>query len=117
MNDGNFLKDIQDESITFVYSFDSMVHFDKLVVRDYVAEFARIMKPGAFGFVHHSNLGSFKKHSDWAQNHGSRSDVSAELFKKYCENAGLEVTYQKLMGPKEGVGMEDLDCISIFRKN
>jgi hypothetical protein len=116
VNDGNFLPQMRDESISFVYSFDSMVHFDKLVVRDYITEFARVMKQGATGFIHHSNLGSRLPNSDWAKNHGSRSDVSAEGFKTYCESVGLKVTYQRLMGPAEGVSVQDLDCLTIFEK-
>ena len=32
-----------------------MVHFDSDVVRAYLKEFRRILKPGGHGFCHHSN--------------------------------------------------------------
>lgn len=113
---GDTLPFIEDKSISFVYSFDSMVHFDKTIVRAYLAEFARVMWPGGTGFLHHSNLGAFQPNSDWAKNHGNRSDMSAALFRKYCDEVGLEVTRQVMHGVAEGRGMDDLDCVSLIRK-
>lgn len=54
---GNVLP-VGDTTMTFGYSWDSMVHFDKLVVQDYVREFARVLKPGGTAFLHHSNYGA-----------------------------------------------------------
>jgi SAM-dependent methyltransferase len=116
VTDGDSLPFIRDTSISFVYSFDSMVHFDKSVVRAYLVEFVRVMKPGATGFLHHSNYGAIKPNSDWAKNHGNRSDVSAKLFAQYCSELGLEVTDQRLHGLKEGRGLEGLDCVTVLRK-
>jgi SAM-dependent methyltransferase len=116
VNDGWSLTGIRDSSVSFVYSFDSVVHFDKLVVRQYVHEFARVLIEGGTGFIHHSNYGTVKPDSDWAQNHGSRSDVTAELFASYCEEAGLKVLSQKIHGIAEGRGIDGLDCVTIFRK-
>ncbi len=55
LNSGYDLADIADGEATFVYSFDSMVHFDAGLVALYVPEFARVLKPGGYGFIHHSN--------------------------------------------------------------
>lgn len=57
---------IDSGSISFVYSFDSMVHFDKSIIRAYLVEFARVMRGGATGFLHHSNYGAFHPNTDWA---------------------------------------------------
>lgn len=43
VNDGYSLPEIKDESISFIYSFDSMVHFDRLVVKEYFKEFSRVL--------------------------------------------------------------------------
>ena len=116
VNNGRDLTAIADQSTTFVYSFDSMVHFDKTVVRAYLEEFARVLRPGGGGFVHHSNYGTFAPDSDWASNPGGRSDVSAELFRGYCVRSGLEVIAQHLHGRAEGRHMDGLDCVTLFRK-
>jgi SAM-dependent methyltransferase len=117
VNDGCHLKVVPDNSITTIYSFDSMVHFDKTIVREYMKEFKRILAPNGKGFLHHSNYGSIKPNSDWAKNPGNRSDVSAELFKTYAEEFGLKVANQKLHGLSEGRGIEGLDCVSIIQQS
>ena len=43
VNDGKSLNDLPSDYFTFVYSWDAMVHFDKLVIRDYIQEFHRIL--------------------------------------------------------------------------
>ncbi len=113
---GDSLPFIGDESISFVYSFDSMVHFDKSIMLAYLREFARVMCPGATGYLHHSNYGAIAPNSDWAKNVGNRSDMTAELFRAFCDAVGLEVTGQKMHGMAEGRGQDDLDCASLIRK-
>jgi SAM-dependent methyltransferase len=114
--DGTHLRAIGDHSITFGYSWDSMVHFDKLVMRDYILEFARILAPGATAFLHHSNLGALRPESNWFHNHGSRSNMSAELMQRYAVEAGLKVRFQRLSGKADGWGMDDLDCLSVLEQ-
>ena len=116
VNDGASLAGIADNTATFVYSFDSMVHFDKLVVRDYLAEFKRVLVPRGTGFIHHSNYGAIRPNSDWATNPGNRSDTSAKIVREFCSSIGLEVLDQRLHGIAEGRGLEALDCVTIFRR-
>lgn len=110
------MKMIESDTITLVYSWDSMVHFDKLIVKDYIFEISRVLKNGGIAFLHHSNYGEFAPDSDWAKNAGTRSDMSAQLMRDYAGNAALEVVDQKLQGQAEGWGQDELDCVSILRK-
>jgi hypothetical protein len=41
--------------ITFVFSFHSMVQFDRYIVKSYMLEIYKIMKHGAYAFLHHSH--------------------------------------------------------------
>lgn len=113
---GNDLSMIGDATVTLAYSFDSMVHFDKLVVRDYVQELARVLRPGGCAFLHHSNLGAVAPNSDWARNVGNRSDMSAALMREYAQAAGLEVRFQRLSGLADGWGQEELDCLTVLER-
>jgi len=113
---GNSLHSLADDAISFVYSWDSMVHFDKLIVADYTKEIARVLIPGGSAFLHHSNYGSISPDSDWAKNLGTRSDMSAELMTLYAQDCGLEVLEQKILGTEHGWGADGLDCISLLRK-
>ena len=57
VNNGTDLQMIKDNSVSAIYSWDAAVHFDASILECYVPEFARVLKPGGFGFVHHSDLG------------------------------------------------------------
>jgi SAM-dependent methyltransferase len=103
-------------SVSFVYTWDSMVHFDKLVVRDYVHDVFRVLKPGGTAFLHHSNYGTVAPDSSWTKNHGNRSDMTAELMREYAQDAGLTIKFQRLSGMADGWGMDDLDCLSLLAK-
>jgi ubiquinone/menaquinone biosynthesis C-methylase UbiE len=118
VNDGRGLGGVPDGVASFVYSWDSVVHFDREIVRGYVPEFARVMRPGAGGLVHHSNYGNVAADSDWRSHPHWRSNMTAELFRAYCEEAGLEVIRQDLLewGRKAGAPVADIDCVSLFRK-
>ncbi len=117
VTDGNSLRMIADETIGFVYSWDSMVHFDKLVVRDYVKEIARVLKSGGTAFLHHSNYGETAPDSDWAHNVGTRSDMSGALMRDYAAENNLKIVKQAIQGRKEGWGQDGLDCVSLLQKS
>jgi ubiquinone/menaquinone biosynthesis C-methylase UbiE len=117
LTDGNNLRVIASSSITFVYSWDSMVHFDKLVIRDYISEIARVLKNNGTAFLHHSNYGTVAPNSDWTKNHGSRSDMTASLMRDYVAEAGMSIKFQRLSGRNDGWGIDDLDCLSLIQKH
>jgi hypothetical protein len=51
---------VADESVNFVFSFDSLVHADELVLAAYIKEFKRILTDNGVAFIHHSNLGEYQ---------------------------------------------------------
>jgi ubiquinone/menaquinone biosynthesis C-methylase UbiE len=59
VNDGKSLGMIPDDSINFVFSFDSLVHANETVIDAYLSQFARILKKDGVCFIHHSNLGEY----------------------------------------------------------
>ena len=60
VNDGRSLAMIEDESVDFVFSFDSLVHVDEDVLASYLNQLGTKLKPSGVGFFHHSNLGSYR---------------------------------------------------------
>lgn len=89
--DGASLRGIADGSVSLVYSFDSMVHFEREVVGAYLKEAHRVLEPGGRGFFHHSNYtgnqgGDFKRSPHW------RNYMSLDLFARYASEAGLILT-------------------------
>jgi len=75
-----------------------------------MGEVARVLKVDGTGFVHHSNVRVSGK-SDISLNPGWRSNMSKELFEKYCKKNGLEIISQ-IDVPWGKI----TDCVSVFRK-
>jgi len=55
VNNGLTFPAIDDRSIDFAFSYDSLVHAESDVMSSYVKELARVLKPGGVAFLHHSN--------------------------------------------------------------
>jgi SAM-dependent methyltransferase len=58
-NDGRSLAAVADDSITFAFSFDSLVHVEMDVIEAYLRELSRKLSPDGVAFIHHSNLGEY----------------------------------------------------------
>jgi ubiquinone/menaquinone biosynthesis C-methylase UbiE len=115
-NNGVDLRDIPDSSITFIYSFDAMVHFDSDVVRSYIKEFRRIIEPEGIGFCHYSNVssdptGNYQTHLRW------RNYMSRGLFEHWLLKEGFTVIESYLLKANQVIVEEDdgdTDAITIF---
>ena len=98
-NDGQSLPMIPDQSVDFAFSFDSLVHADGDAITGYLKEFVRVLRPGAFCFLHHSNMAEFAHNSgsrlSIANPHGRSSVVSAALVREWCQDHGLAVVCQE----------------------
>jgi hypothetical protein len=57
VNDGRSLDMVEDGSVDFAFSFDSLVHAEADVVEAYLVQLARKLRPDGVGFFHHSNAG------------------------------------------------------------
>lgn len=112
-NDGISLKRIRSSEVTLVYSFDAMVHFDSDVVRAYLKEFQRVLKPGGYGFCHYSNY-TEKPTSNFRETTHWRNFMSRELFEHYAWKEGLLPIKSELQD-WHGSG-QSVDCATLFQK-
>jgi len=110
VNNGYDLRPAGDGEFSFVYSFDAMVHFEKEVVRSYLRDTQRVLRPGGRGFFHHSN---YTGGSDWRTSPHCRNFMSQELFAGYAEEAGLRTVRQMVL---EWGHIPALDCLSLVEK-
>jgi hypothetical protein len=60
VNDGKSLAMVEDGSIDFAFSFDSLVHVEADVIAAYLNQLGKKLKPVGFAFLHHSNLESYR---------------------------------------------------------
>ena len=118
-NDGKSLSMVEDASIDFVFSFDSLVHVEADVLDAYLAEFARVLAPLGVAFIHHSNFadclsgpianrvahvpvvrhlllrtGAFGVNRN---QHWRAESVSARIVRDLCEKHGLHCTRQEMV--------------------
>jgi ubiquinone/menaquinone biosynthesis C-methylase UbiE len=112
---------VDDASIDFAFSFDSLVHAESDVVSSYVSELARVLKPGGVAFIHHSNLGTIRRLL-WNKakcrmfgipfdQHGRASSMSADKMREFAERSGMWCLQQELVPWGKGWQML-LDCMS-----
>ena len=118
VNDGKSLAMIPDNSIDFVFSFDSLVHAESDVLEAYTAQLGAKLKPDGVGFIHHSNLGAFVDPITgtlpFENLHWRAQSMTAKLFASYCEHAGLQCVGQELINWGGG---DLIDCFSVFVRN
>jgi hypothetical protein len=108
---------VGDGSISFVFCFDSMIHFDSDVVRAYLAEFRRVMEPGAKAFLHHSNL-TRNPGGDFQRNAHARNFMSVPMFKHYAMKEGLTVLRQKVIDwGQADKRVKGLDGLALLRRD
>jgi ubiquinone/menaquinone biosynthesis C-methylase UbiE len=124
---GDSVDFLEDESIDFVFSFETLVYCELDALSSYLQGLGRKLKPRGTGFLHHSNLGAYSGYfnrtlklpkgvRDFLKKRGlldfdqwrARS-VTAELMKEQAEQAGLHVWTQELI-PWGGKRL--IDCFS-----
>ena len=94
VTNGRTLSSINDSSVNFMFSFESMVHVDVCDLESYISELKRVLKCDGAAFIHHSNLGAYQK-SVKSSKHLRATDVSAALVSRFCNRVGLHVLRQE----------------------
>lgn len=133
VNDGRSLEMLEDGSVDFVFSFDSLVHAELDVLDAYLSQLAAKLKPDGAGFIHHSNIGEYGTISRITRRVGEPAlrklidrgalidlyawraeSVTAELFAKSCETAGLSCVSQEKITWEHGPYLTD--SLSLFTR-
>ena len=110
-NDGFTLRGIPSGEVSLVYCFDAMGHFDSDVIRSYLHDFYRVLKPGGCGFCHYSNYDQ-NPAGNVHDNPGWRNFMSQNLFHHYCAKEGLAVVKSRVID----WDTPGQDCVTLFRK-
>ena len=131
VNDGYSLQMVEDDSIDFAFSFDSLVHAEADVIESYLRQLATKLRPGGAAFLHHSNIGVYRYYfgvvrripigKDWLHGtgmlqtcgHWRAMSMSARKFRDLARSAGLRCTSQELINWR---GKLLIDCISVVKR-
>ncbi len=101
VNDGSTLPMVGDRSIDFAFTWDSLVHVEHDTMRSYTRELSRVLKPGGYAFIHHSNLGAYADRIgefNWDKDlHGRGKTMSAAAMRSDCAEFGLSCLAQELV--------------------
>jgi SAM-dependent methyltransferase len=133
LNDGRSLKMIEDESIDFVFSFDSLVHVEADAIGAYLAQFATKLRPGGAGFLHHSNIRDYRLLTRLARRVPRRhlrplvsrglvidlpawraESMSAGIFAAQCQRTGLSCVSQEKINWEHGPYL--IDALSVIAR-
>lgn len=137
VNDGKSLPGVKNESVDFVWSYDSFVHMDRDVINAYFSEIHRVLKPGGKAVIHHAGRShaflwlGFLRH--WGEigkqiykiismkrlrdDDGWRSNVSKKVIRKLARLNGLQILHQLQYWQDGSVGVPRFnDCITIIKK-
>jgi ubiquinone/menaquinone biosynthesis C-methylase UbiE len=90
IEDGESLPFIADESVTGVFSYDSMVHFEPVTIAAYLNEIRRILVPGGKAVLHHSNFSEMPD-KPFDKSPGWRNYMTSDLFRHFVHRAGLQL--------------------------
>src|SRR3954451_4680292 len=131
VNDGRSLEMVEDGSVDFAFSFDSLVHAEPDVLAEYLRQLTRKLKPTGIGFIHHSNLGEYRfinaltlrvpnrlraplvRKGALIDIYAWRSEeMTASKFAAFCEEVGLSTVSQELITWEHGPYL--MDAISTF---
>lgn len=110
-NDGTDFRPLADESVTAIFSYDSMVHFPPDVVGSYIADAARVLVPGGRALFHHSNY-SAPADRHYGLNPHARNHMDQALFRDLVgDHLRIE---ESVIVPWGQVA--DLDCATMLVK-
>jgi 2-polyprenyl-3-methyl-5-hydroxy-6-metoxy-1,4-benzoquinol methylase len=129
-NDGKSLEMVPDNSVDFVFSFDSLVHVESDVIQAYLSQLSRKMKKDAVAFVHHSNIAYYRNYFRWVRGtpllrvfmrqfgyetrlHDRGVSVSADKFAGWADDTGLCCMRQEWINWASPLL---IDCFSTFTK-
>jgi SAM-dependent methyltransferase len=97
---------LADGSVSAVFSYDAMVHFEATTVGSYLFETARVLVPGGRALFHHSvydknPTGTFRQNPGW------RNYMSQSLFAYLTSRAGLKIISSVAFNERGEAGMID----------
>jgi SAM-dependent methyltransferase len=128
VNDGRSLGMVEDGSVDFAFSFDSLVHVELDVLEAYLKQLRAKLKPNGVAFIHHSNIGEFAGYFALldklprgrgllsrlklveASDQKRAKSVTAEAFRRTAESTGLAMVSQEIINWRS---QRPIDCISV----
>ena len=115
-NNGYNLEQLEDNKYSALFTYDSMVHFEMLDVYSYLKDIYRVIRPGAYALLHHSN-NDRSYTEDFLSGYENRNFMNKDIFAYFAHRCGYKIVQQEVIGWGRGASYkEDLDCITLLQK-
>lgn len=111
-NNGFNFQPIESGSVSAIFCYDAMVHFEYDSVENYINDAYRILIPGGQALFHHSNYDKSPGTYNTSNPHG-RNFMSKNLFAHIAIRAGFEIQDQLVMHWDD---FKSIDCLSLIQK-
>ena len=102
---------VPEESIDFVFSYDSLVHVELDVMGEYIWQICRKLTPTGAAFLHHSNAMGDSVDAQEAREGARGASVSSSLIKQLIEDCSGKVLIQEEMN---WIRKTRTDCMTTF---
>ncbi len=112
VNNGYDFRPSENETITGIFCYDAMVHFEFDAIISYLQDTFRILTSGGRALFHHSNY-DLRPGADYQQNPEWRNFMNKRFFAHIANRAGLKVMEQVVI---DWGSARELDCISLVEK-
>lgn len=111
-NNGFDFQPVADASVTSIFCYDAMVHFEPELVDSYLRDTVRVLRPGGRAFFHHSNYtGSRDQH--YAHNPAQRNVMGQGEFQLLALTHGLVVLRSQVI---PWANIPAIDCLTLVEK-
>lgn len=116
-NSGNNFNAIPSSSVTAIFTYDAMVHFNLLDILSYLQDAYRILVPGGKILFHHSNNYEARLGESFLVNTHARNFMTDKIFACLAMTVGFKVLSQDIMDWGTGEWLAtNLDCLSLCEK-
>ena len=116
VNNGADLREIKTGTITALFCYDAMVHFEASDVIGSLTEIARILRPGGRALLHYSNCEDFPEGTYEDQQHW-RSFFSEKMMRHFSNRAGFRsIDTQITPWPPTAVTQPRIDAVTLLEK-
>lgn len=116
INNGSDLRGIKTETVSALFCYDAMVHFEASDIIGYLSEITRVLLTGGRALLHYSNCeeypeGTYEDGPHW------RNFFSEKMMRHFANRAGLNLIDSKLTPwPPTAIMQSRIDGVSLFEK-
>ncbi len=114
-NNGFDFRPLKDSSLSAVFCYDAMVHFEYDCVISYLKDTYRVLKPGGRALFHHSNYDK-NPGSCYRDNPHWRNFMTSSLFSHVAQRAGMRVLEQVILDWGDADKEDGIDCVTLLER-